>query len=849
MDVASIGIMKEIRRVSDPDKAQIIWDGIKTVRAQKQIPALPRLSRYMNRNYKLDKETTQRLLDLAVEDNLIKLHKKVGTKGNKAGVEEDAYRLPTEDMLPYERHDWYCFHCHSGGEVAMCRDCHRVYHPSCVKQDWSDPSGGFVCNFCRSFQSIPSEYNKLERQDLNKLLILTTTRLKEKMPGSILSRAPPPPAKNPYLTSDRKATVGEDGVINSADREAFASFGEEKWRAKFLLKRHIDLEEVMGKCQTAQYRILEEYKADIQNIVHNVVIYHGAHSNMADQARQMFRDCAYDITELTTCRDCYRYANTRGDKHWFAKPCRPFHEIVYAKQKGFPYWPAKVVGKENNDGQLEVRFFGGFHQRALVEKHHIKPITTNIHSLQIKRTSAWNKASEELKRYQELYDKYKDKPEFISSQYGDPFDGEKVSQLTSSTFGQDSESESEEEQNREPGDPGTSMPVMDPNLVSPVTMMTPVTVMPRPLVSTPTSAVRQPTKLRRIEPKPLPGGDNSPLAPVASNSQAMTMPLTFVTVPQVPQQFHIQPTTLQQQQQLQAQQLQLQHQQLQIQSSPLQPQQAQHTPTQVTTHTSMMQSPQSIHIEISPQHQAQLLSPVPQPTPPPPQQQAPPQQQQVAQQHHHQQLQQPQQQQQQSVAQVQQTSQQQTHHTPTSKKEEKRKEKHNKNHQQHHENLVKEVKEEYDADDAVSSSSHVARFINASVQTPNKLLRMVAEEICGQSSRKPQADRDFKEYAEKLRAEFEQEKKRAINVATRSLERDLERSRADHISEMENLIEKHRQQVSETKKKQWCYECELEAIYWCCWNTAYCSQDCQQTHWTREHKRQCKRPVRRNDRD
>ena len=48
-----------------------------TVRAQKQIPALPRLSRYMNRNYKLGKEETQRLLDLAVEDNLIKLHKKV----------------------------------------------------------------------------------------------------------------------------------------------------------------------------------------------------------------------------------------------------------------------------------------------------------------------------------------------------------------------------------------------------------------------------------------------------------------------------------------------------------------------------------------------------------------------------------------------------------------------------------------------------------------------------------------------------------------------------------------------------------------------------------------------------
>ena len=51
-------------------------------------------------------------------------------------------------------------------------------------------------------------------------------------------------------------------------------------------------------------------------------------------------------------------------------------------------------------------------------------------NLQVKRTSAWNKASEELKRYQELYEKYKDKPEFVNSQYGDPFDGEKVSQLT-----------------------------------------------------------------------------------------------------------------------------------------------------------------------------------------------------------------------------------------------------------------------------------------------------------------------------------------------------------------------------------------------------------------------------------
>ena len=30
-----------------------------------------------------------------------------------------------------------------------------------------------------------------------------------------------------------------------------------------------------------------------------------------------------------------------------------------------------------------------------------------------------------------------------------------------------------------------------------------------------------------------------------------------------------------------------------------------------------------------------------------------------------------------------------------------------------------------------------------------------------------------------------------------------------------------------------CYNCESEAIYWCCWNAAYCSTECQQNHWHR----------------
>ena len=54
-----------------------------------------------------------------------------------------------------------------------------------------------------------------------------------------------------------------------------------------------------------------------------------------------------------------------------------------------------------------------------------------------------------------------------------------------------------------------------------------------------------------------------------------------------------------------------------------------------------------------------------------------------------------------------------------------------------------------------------------------------------------------------MRSDFDQEKKRAVNVATRSLERDLERLKADHSSEVDELNEKHKEQVSANKKKQW----------------------------------------------
>ena len=44
---------------------------------------------------------------------------------------------------------------------------------------------------------------------------------------------------------------------------------------QFFLWSQISLQDVDVKSSSNQYRIVEEFKADVQLIVHNIVIYHG----------------------------------------------------------------------------------------------------------------------------------------------------------------------------------------------------------------------------------------------------------------------------------------------------------------------------------------------------------------------------------------------------------------------------------------------------------------------------------------------------------------------------------------------------------------------------------------------
>ncbi|RUS71436.1 hypothetical protein EGW08_020797 [Elysia chlorotica] len=58
-------------------------------------------------------------------------------------------------------------------------------------------------------------------------------------------------------------------------------------------------------------------------------------------------------------------------------------------------------------------------------------------------------------------------------------------------------------------------------------------------------------------------------------------------------------------------------------------------------------------------------------------------------------------------------------------------------------------------------------------------------------------------------------------------------------TEFDQLLKKR---IEETKKHQWCAECLKEAVYYCCWNTSYCSYQCQQKHWP-THLPKCMQAV------
>uniref|UniRef100_UPI0037E72C13 zinc finger MYND domain-containing protein 11 isoform X2 n=1 Tax=Semicossyphus pulcher TaxID=241346 RepID=UPI0037E72C13 len=655
------------KRQADPKVVQFVWAAIEVIRNQKQIANMDRISKYLSRVFGMHPKETARQLSLAVKDGLVVETLTVGCKGSKAGIEQEGYWLPGEEMDPKaegskeweaESHDWYCFECHLPGDVLTCDNCFRVYHLKCLTDEFKPRDGGshWQCVVCRwliendNKKLLGSKKKNLNKQEMSKYLRFIVQRMKE-----------------------RAVDLNKKGKDTKHPMY------------KRLIHTALDVSNIQENLSEGKYKSFEEFKADAQLIVHNTAILYGVQSDQAEIARLLFSDTCHELNELLLCKNCFYLSNARPD-NWFCYPCSPSHDLVWAKMKGFGYWPAKVLQREDN--QVDVRFFGHQHQRAWIPSDNIQDIKVSVQQLQVKRSNGWKKACEELEVYQRFLREgrfWKTKMEESSM----PHQHHQQNQQSQS------QSQSQRPQQQE-GSGRTDRLERTDEAESSISSTSNEQV--RHLKGSQEPKAKKSRRSQMVEPKEE-ASDPEPEMEAVSSSQEIPVS----SAPQLPEKLS------------------------------------------VSTQTKKANggSPRTLH-----------------------------------------------------------------RGTQTN------------------------------SDGACQNMCH---------EKYTKVFNDVKEMM--KADNKRETERVVREALEKLRAEMEEEKRQAVSKAVTGAQAEMERKckqvkekcKEELVEEVKKLVAQHKQLISQTKKKQWCYNCEEEAMYHCCWNTSYCSIKCQQEHWHADHKRTCRR--------
>ncbi|XP_023820914.1 zinc finger MYND domain-containing protein 11 isoform X4 [Oryzias latipes] len=637
------------KRQADPKVVQYVWAAIEVIRNQKQIANMDRISKYLSRVFGMHPKETARQLSLAVKDGLVVETLTVGCKGSKAGIEQEGYWLPGDEMdWEAESHDWYCFQCHLPGDVLPCDNCFRVYHLKCLSEEFKPRDGGshWQCTVCRvgahAFKCSPtpplglqqgSKKKNLNKQEMSKYLRFIVQRMKERA-----------------VDLNKK---GKDTKHPMYRR---------------LIHTALDVSNIQESLSEGKYKSFDEFKADAQQIVHNTAILYGVHSDQAEIARLLFSDTCHELNELMLCKNCFYLSNARPD-NWFCYPCSPSHDLVWAKMKGFGYWPAKVLQRDDN--QVDVRFFGHQHQRAWIPSENIQDIKVNVQQLQVKRSNGWKKACEEL----EVYQRFLKEGRYWKTKLEDSPPPQRQQEDAS---GRSDRLERTEE--AESSISSTSNEQV------------------RHLKGSLEPKAKKSRRTQAVEPKEE-VSDPEPEMEAVSSSQEIPV----CSAPQQPEKLSV----------------------------------------STQTKKASGGSPRTLH-----------------------------------------------------------------RGTQTN------------------------------SEGACQNMCH---------EKYTKVFNDVKEMM--KADNKRETERVVREALEKLRAEMEEEKRQAVSKAVAGAQAEMDRKckqvkekcKEELVEEVKKLVAQHKQLISQTKKKQWCYNCEEEAMYHCCWNTSYCSIKCQQEHWHADHKRTCRR--------
>jgi len=356
----------ELRRASDPRIVRKVHFAIKKTCEQKQCPTFERIYRALSIDkIQVTRSRVEMQLNNAVRDGVISESNIPGNRGKSLVNEvKNSYRVPTLENF-YENyeddgHDWYCWVCHREGDVYLCSRCPRVIHKKCAELTSEDLVGEFVCYCCKDLESTKN-YGKKELQELSTMLGFTVNRMKSKCEELWIS-----PSEEDEPTY--KLFIYKDSNLNNLEK----------------------------RVRDKEFDSLAKFHYEIEWLFHNAVIFYGGDNKLTTLARMVVLDGQSELSQIDICSECYINSNKRP-KNWFSKPCKPPHQIVFAKLGSDPPWPAKVLREHESNGSVDVRFFGQPYQRAWIPVRNIWDLD-NKPPLK-KRTKAFTMAEEELKIY------------------------------------------------------------------------------------------------------------------------------------------------------------------------------------------------------------------------------------------------------------------------------------------------------------------------------------------------------------------------------------------------------------------------------------------------------------------
>ncbi|XP_074499884.1 MYND-type zinc finger-containing chromatin reader ZMYND8-like isoform X5 [Sebastes fasciatus] len=284
-------------------------------------------------------------------------------------MKQPALTTDPVDVVPQDgRNDFYCWLCHREGQVLCCELCPRVYHAKCLKLP-AEPEGDWFCPECEKItvaECIETQSKAMTMLTIDQLSYLLKFALQKiKQPGT-------EPFQKPVAL------------------EQHPDYAEYIFHAMDLCTLEKNIKKKMFGCT-------EAFLADMKWILHNCIIYNGGNHKLTATAKVIVKICEHEMNEIEVCPECYLSSCQKRD-NWFCEPCSQPHPLVWAKLKGFPFWPAKALREK--DGQVDARFFGQ-HDRAWVPINNCYLMSKEIPFSVKKTKSIFNSAMQEMEVYVE----------------------------------------------------------------------------------------------------------------------------------------------------------------------------------------------------------------------------------------------------------------------------------------------------------------------------------------------------------------------------------------------------------------------------------------------------------------